>query len=200
VHHELVIGNTHNVDIVMPSEYRFKIPVQGLAGKLKLTFDYYDIKSGQRLARDRFCDVFVSRDIALPNRKSNSYFCETPKTLQVLSNNIGHSSLPFPGPFVYMTWLCSFDKHILPNKNILATIKVQAITKAPPGARRPAEADPEAPADAHEGPVHKAKAKPSHVFLRETHEEVKQIVGDEKKYADMMKNLNKIAKEYELIK
>lgn len=104
-----------------------------------------------------------------------------------------------------MTWLCSADKHILPNKNILATIKVQAITKAAPGARRPAGADDEAPPDAEEGPaavapVHRAKAKPSHVFLRETHEEIKQIVGDEKKYADMMKNLNKIAKEYELLK
>jgi hypothetical protein len=69
------------VDIVMPSEYRFKIPVHGLSGKLNLTFDYYDIKSGARLARDRFCDVFVSRDIALPSRKHNDYFSETPKTL-----------------------------------------------------------------------------------------------------------------------
>ena len=118
----------------------------------------------------------------------------------MLSNNVGHSSLPFAGPFVYMTWICSADKHILPNKNILATIKVQAITKAPLGARRPAEADSETPVDVQEGPVHKAKVKPSHIFLRETHEEVKSIVGDEKKYADMMKNLNKIAKEYELIK
>jgi hypothetical protein len=187
--------------MVMPSEYRFKIPVHGLSGKLILTFDYFDIKTGQRLARDRFCDVFVSRDIAVPTRKANSYFSETPKTLQVLSNNIGHSSLPFPGPFVYMTWLCSIDKHILPSNNILATIRVQAISKASTAPKKPAATDPDAPEDEIGGPAPKAsKAKPSHIFLRETHVQVKQIVGDEKKYADMMKNLNKIAKEYQLIK
>ena len=100
-----------------------------------------------------------------------------------------------------MTWLCSIDKHILPSNNILATIRVQAISKAGTGAKKPVAADPDAPVEALGGPAPKgSKAKPSHIFLRDTHAEVKQIVGDEKKYADMMKSLNKIAKEYQLIK
>ena len=124
MHHELSIGTTKNVDIVQNSQCHFKIPVTGLSGKLKLTFEYYDIKSGLKLTKDKYIDVLVSRDFPLPTHKVNNYYSETPKMIKVLSNNIGHSNLPFPGPFVYMTWICSEDKHLIPNDNIMVTIKV----------------------------------------------------------------------------
>jgi hypothetical protein len=68
------------------------------------------------------------------------------------------------------------DKHFLPNSNILATIRVQAVGKAAPP-KRPVPVEQEAAVEGGEESseaksVAGVKGKPSHLFLRETHAEV----------------------------